>query len=357
VKGDLTRIVLAVLVLAMLVGGSLWILLPFLLSLVWATLIVVSTWPLMRSVEAMLFGRRALAATVMTGAFLLLFAVPIGYGVTAVVEHVPRLVARLKQVDVVALPAPPEWLARVPVVGRRITSEWQAAVDEGPQALSERVTPYARVIGAWLLAQLGGLGLLVVHLLLTLVLVAILYVNGESAAEGVRRFARRLAVEQGDRAVTIAGQSIRAVALGIIVTAVVQAALVGLGLAVTGVPYALALTTLAFMLCLAQLGPLLVLLPAIVWLYWQDANVAGTALLVWSLIVGSLDNILRPILIRRGADLPLILIMAGVIGGLLAFGVVGLFVGPVVLAVSYRLLDAWIAVTDGRRSPHRDQET
>ena len=101
---------------------------------------------------------------------------------------------------------------------------------------------------------------------------------------------------------TIAGQSIRAVALGIIVTAVVQAALVGLGLAVTGVPYALALTTLAFMLCLAQLGPLLVLLPAIVWLYWQDANVAGTALLVWSLIVGSLDNILRPILIRRGAE-------------------------------------------------------
>jgi predicted PurR-regulated permease PerM len=142
--------------------------------------------------------------------------------------------------------------------------------------------------------------------------------------------------------VRIAGQSIRAVALGIIVTAVVQAGLAGIGLGVAGVPYALALTALIFMLCLAQLGPLQVLLPVVIWLYWQDVNTTATLLLVWSLLVGSLDNFLRPILIRRGADLPFLLIMAGVIGGLLAFGVIGLFIGPVVLAVSYRLLEAWI---------------
>ena len=141
----------------------------------------------------------------------------------------------------------------------------------------------------------------------------------------------------------LAGQAIRAVALGIIVTALAQSALAGIGLAVAGVPYAAVLTALAFLLCIAQIGPGLVLIPAIAWLYWKDATVAATLLLIWSVGVILLDNFLRPILIRRGADLPLLLIMAGVIGGLFAFGVLGLFVGPVVLAVTYTLLNAWIA--------------
>ncbi len=102
------------------------------------------------------------------------------------------------------------------------------------------------------------------------------------------------------------------------------------------------LTALIFLFCIAQLGPALVLFPAVAWLYWKDASVAATLLLIWSIGVGVLDNLLRPLLIRRGADLPLLLIMAGVIGGLLAFGVLGLFVGPVVLAVTYTLLNAWV---------------
>jgi predicted PurR-regulated permease PerM len=133
------------------------------------------------------------------------------------------------------------------------------------------------------------------------------------------------------------------VALGVVVTALVQSLLGGIGLAVAGVPFATVLTAVMFMLALAQIGAVPVLLCGLAWLWWKDATGWFVALLVWTVIVGSMDNVLRPILIKKGADLPLLLIFAGVIGGLFAFGLLGLFVGPVILAVAYTLLDAWVA--------------
>lgn len=342
IKTDLTRIMLAVLVTACLIIGSFWIVRPFVPALIWATMIVVATWPLMKQVEARLLGKRALAVAVMTIAFMLLFAVPIGYGVAALVDYAPELAEHVKGVHSLAIPPPPEWLASLPLVGERLSGSWREVANQGPGALLQRIAPYLQTVGTWLLTEAGGLGMFLLQLILTLLLTAVLYASGESAAHGVRRFAWRLAGERGDRAVTIAGQSIRAVALGIIVTALVQSALGGIGLVVAGVPYATLFAAVMFVLCIAQLGPMLVLLPAVAWLWWKDATAAAVGLLVWTAVVGSLDNFLRPVLIRRGADLPLLLIMAGVIGGLIAFGLVGLFVGPVVLAVSYRLLEAWI---------------
>jgi predicted PurR-regulated permease PerM len=181
---------------------------------------------------------------------------------------------------------------------------------------------------------------------LTLVIAAILYTTGETAASGVRRFARRLAGDRGDDSVVLAGQAIRAVALGVVGTALVQSVAAGIGLAVVGIPYAAVLTAIILVLCIAQLGPLLVLAPVVAWLYWSGDAVRGTVLLIWTVPVGVLDNILRPMLIKRGADLPLLLIFAGVIGGLVSFGIIGLFLGPVILAVTYRLLGAWIADID-----------
>ncbi len=148
---------------------------------------------------------------------------------------------------------------------------------------------------------------------------ALLYWRGEQVAQGIRHFATRLAGVRGDAAVLLAAQAIRAVALGVVVTALVQAVLGGIGLAVSGVPYATLLTVLMILSCLVQLGPLPVLIPAIIWLYWTGDTTWGTVLLVWSGVVGTLDNVIRPMLIRMGADLPLILILSGVIGGLIAF--------------------------------------
>ncbi|MDO8418530.1 MAG: AI-2E family transporter, partial [Rubrivivax sp.] len=150
-------------------------------------------------------------------------------------------------------------------------------------------------------------------------------------------------------AVDLAGGAIRGVALGVGVTAAVQALLGGIGVAVAGVPVAGLLAAVMFMLCIAQVGPLPVLVPAVIWVLWSGDTGWGIALGVWSLVVATMDNVIRPALIRMGADLPLLLIFSGVIGGLFAVGLVGIFVGPVVLAVAYRLLEAW--VDDGDLPP------
>jgi predicted PurR-regulated permease PerM len=143
--------------------------------------------------------------------------------------------------------------------------------------------------------------------------------------------------------VRLAGNAVRGVALGVVVTALAQALLGGLGLWVAEVPGAGLWTAVMLLLAVAQVGPLPVLLGGVGWLFWSDQTGAAIGLLVWSVGVGLLDNVLRPWLIRKGADLPLLLIFAGVIGGLLAFGLIGIFVGPIVLAVTYTLLGSWMA--------------
>jgi predicted PurR-regulated permease PerM len=178
-----------------------------------------------------------------------------------------------------------------------------------------------------------------------------LYYGGEKGARAVRRFARRLAGERGDEAAVIAAKTIRGVALGIVLTALIQAFVAGVGPGITGVPAPGLLAAIVFILALAQLPVGVVMLPAIIWLYWKGDPVWGTVLVVWTVVVMSIDNVLRPLLIKKGLDLPLLLILTGVIGGLIAFGIIGLFIGPVVLAVTYRLLQAWVVAGDAPAEP------
>ena len=183
---------------------------------------------------------------------------------------------------------------------------------------------------------------MLVQFLLIVAVSAVLYSGGEEAADMVRMFGRRLAGDRGEASMVLAGQAIRSVALGVGVTAVVQTLLGGVGLVIAGVPYAAVLSALMLMLCIAQIGPSLVMFPAVAWMYWSGDHTWATGLFVWSLLVVSIDNVLRPMLIKRGADLPLLLIFVGVIGGLLSFGLIGIFVGPVALAVTYTLMQSWL---------------
>lgn len=338
---DLTRSALQLFFASVLMAGSFWILQPFLLPLIWAIMIVVATWPLMLRTQAQLGGKRALAVTVMIVALLLVLVVPISFAVVTIVENAAEIVAWSRS-QTFALPMPPAWVATLPLVGPKVAAEWRQIAAAGPEGLVVRMMPYVDKMVRWFVAQVGGLGVMVVHFLLTVIIAGILYAKGEAVAEGVRLFSWRLAGPRGENALQLAVQAIRGVALGVIVTAVVQALLAGIGLVIVGVPYAAVLTAVMVILGIAQLGPMPVLIPAVVWLYWKGHVGWGTVLLVWTIFVGVIDNVLRPILIKRGAKLPLLLIFAGVVGGLIAFGVIGLFVGPVVLAVSYTLLAAWI---------------
>lgn len=338
---DLPRIVIGVLFIALLGFGSLFVLKPFLPALVWATMIVVATWPLLRGMQRLAGGRRWVAVIVMVIALLVTLIAPLAAAFWTLASHAEYLVG-LKDVRL-AIPSPPAWVASIPLAGEAIAREWNAVAAAGPGALAARVTPYMAEIGRWAAAQLGGLGGILLLLGLTVILCAVLYSTGEIAARGVRAFFRRLDGDRGDQVVLLAGASIRAVALGIVVTALVQTALGALGLLVAGVPYVAVLAALMFICCIVQIGPTLVLLGGIGWLWYTGDHGWMIALAIWSAFVGTLDNFLRPLLIKRGADLPFLLILAGVLGGLLTLGIVGLFVGPVVLAITYNLLQAWVA--------------
>jgi predicted PurR-regulated permease PerM len=348
---DLPRTVLVVLFIGALMAASFWILKPFIGALLWSTMIVVATWPLMLALQKRLWGKRALAVTVMTIALLLVLIVPLTIAVLTIVDNAPQIAGWLKSVADFEMPHVPEWVAKIPLVGDRIMVFWDQIAAEGIASLLKRLQPYAGALTSWFVSEMGGVGMLLVQFLLVIFISAIMYAFGETAASAVKRFGRRLAGDRGIDTVTLGAQAIRGVALGVVVTALVQSVLGGIALAITGVPFAAVLTALMFMLCIAQLGPVLVLVPAIGWLYWSGANVAGTVLLVISLVVGTLDNFLRPFLIKKGADLPLLLILAGVIGGLVAFGLIGIFVGPLVLAVAYKLLGAWMAEESSGAAP------
>jgi predicted PurR-regulated permease PerM len=339
---DLTRTTLSVLFIGMLIAANYWILKSFLPSFVWAVMIVVATWPLMLRLQAWLGGKRGFAVSVMTLALLLLFIVPFTLAIVTLSDNADTIRGWVESLKAQGLPPPPGWVSGIPLAGPKLSESWQELASAGKEGLSARLVPYAGKLVTWFVDQAGSVGMMLIQFLLTVVIAAILYSGGEPAAAAVRRFTRRLAGQQGDDVTVLAARAIRGVALGVVGTALIQSLLGGIGLAVSGVPAAAVLTAIMFILCIAQLGPVLVLIPAVIWLYWSDQNLWGTVLLAFTIVAATLDNVLRPILIKKGADLPLLLIFAGVIGGLVAFGIIGLFIGPVVLAVTYTLLGAWV---------------
>ena len=359
---DLGRITFNVLLICALIAASFWILRPFIGPGIWATMVVVATWPAMLKVQAMLGGRRWAAVCVMSGLLLLLFVVPLTLIIVTVIENSEALLQFASRVTTFQIPGTaPTWLTSLPLVGDSIGAAWARLAALGTTGLLAQLTPYAASATRWLVGEAGNLGLLVVQFLITVALAAVMYADGETWGSAVRRFGHRLGGLRGEGAVVLAGNAIRGVAMGVAGTAIVQASLAGLGMAVAGVPYAALLTAVALVMCIAQIGPVLVLGGAVAYLFWQDSTAWAVGLLVWTVFVGTLDNVLRPLLIRRGADLPLLLIFVGVIGGLLAFGRVGLFVGPVVLAVAYTLIDAWTredrpAVTAALAEPRPDEQ-
>lgn len=344
---DIVGITLAVAFIAGLVGVSLWVISPFAGAIIWAAMIAVSTWNGMLWVQARLWNRRWLAVTVLTIVMLLVLFVPLTLAIVAVVRNADDFVGWVAGLQYFQLPALPQWIAELPFVGEKLAELWKQVDSSGFTDLARQARPYATAVFAWLAGRAGGVGWVLLQFVLTVIIAALMYAYGETAAAGLRRFGRRLAGERGEQMMVLAARSVRGVALGIVVTAFVQSVIGGLALALAGVPFALVLTSVMFFLCVAQLGPVLVLVPAIVWLWWQDHYGWAIFVLVCTVVVTLLDNVLRPVLIRRGADLPLLLIFAGVIGGLVTFGLIGIFVGPVVLAVTYTLLESW--VLDGER--------
>jgi len=340
---DQARVMLAALFFAALLGGAFLILRPFLSAMIWASALAIATWPLLLRLQHLLWGKRGLAVAIMTLGLVMLLVIPLWFAVDAIAGHagefrqwVQRLVA------MTALPPPPDWMSGLPLIGGPLTRFWQQAIVTDLGELLPKLRPYAGAAAEWAIGALGDFGLAIGQFLLAVLFAAVLYTRGEVAGMIVLRFSRRLAGDRGERAVRLAMQAIRSVALGVVVTAIVQAAIAALGLLLAGIPFVQILAAVTFILCIAQLGPGLVLIPAVIWMYATGDATGGTILVIFTIPAMTLDNILRPLLITRGANLSLLLVLLGVIGGLLAFGLIGIFIGPIVLAVAYELAMEWI---------------
>lgn len=341
-RGDAVRLFFLIVVLSILMAGSLYILRPFLPGLIWATTIVVASWPLLLIVQRRLGNRRWLAVAVMMAGLVVVIVLPLYQTIATLAEQANRITVAIRSLPTYALLPPPGWVHDIPLVGYRMSTEWQRLSDAGPGGLLARIEPHLTAGVRWVLANVAVLGQFLIHMLVTLIFSGILYARGEAAAAFVTRLAVRLAGPAGEGAISLAGQAVRAVALGVVLTAVVQATLGGVGLWMAGVPAAGILTAVMLLLCVAQIGPLLPMAVGVIWLYRLDANLAATLLLLWSLFIGTMDNVMRPLLISRGVRLPLLLILCGVVGGLLALGPVGLFIGPVILAITQVMLRSWV---------------
>ncbi|WP_442582790.1 AI-2E family transporter YdiK [Mesorhizobium sp. ASY16-5R] len=348
-KQDIGRATLLVLFIGGLLLASFWILQPFLPAILWATTLVLATWPLMLWVQRHTANRRAVAVLVMTVAILLVLIIPLWLAVGTVLANIDVISDLVSGVLSLRVPPAPDWVKQIPLLGNAVAEAWERIRQSGVTDLASRLMPYAGALTQWLAAAAGSVGGMFIQFLLTTVIAAVMYAGGERAAAQLVRFGQRLAGARGEKAVHLAGQAIRSVALGVVVTALAQSVIGGIGLAVVGVSFAGLLTALMFVLCLIQVGPALVLVPTVVWLYYSGDVGSGTVLLVFTIVATTIDQFIRPILIRRGADLPLLLILAGVVGGLIAFGILGIFIGPTVLAVAYTLLNAWIAEGDETR--------
>lgn len=333
-------------IVALLVIACFQIMAPFISSLLWGIILTVSTWPLFVRLRRALGGRAKLAATLLAGATAAIFVLPLVLLAVSLADSVSAVGELLQQLVSAKLPEPPTWLAGLPLVGEPLDSRWRQGMTNMP-ALLEQVRPYIKQVTTWAVEHTATFGLAMLQFLLAVVIAGFLYATGETQVEWLRRFARRTGGERSVALATVAERTIRSVALGVIGTALLQGLLAWLGLAVADVPGSLLLAFITFLLAVMQLPTLLVWLPIALWFGYQGQTGWMIFIVVWGLVVvGSVDNFVRPYLISQGAQLPLLLIFAGVLGGLLAWGFIGIFLGATLLAVSFTLLRDWLVQDD-----------
>lgn len=336
------RNILFILMVALL-GASLMVLLPFVSALFWAGLLAFATWPLMTGLTKLLGGRTTLAAAVLSSAWILLVAVPVlalGFNLA---DHVSGVVTLVKDLWVEGLPPVPTWLQGVPLVGNYLVDGWQR-IDQESVALSASIKPHLGQIGNWVAIKSAKVGGGLLELGLSLVLVFFFYRDGPALAQFVKSLLTRLIDDRADHYLELIAGTVQRVVNGVIGTAVAQGLLALIGFWIAGVPGAVALGILTFFLSFLPAAPPLVWLPVVGWLVFKESYGYAAFMAIWGIfIISGVDNVLKPYLISRGGTLPLVIVLIGVFGGMLCWGLVGIFIGPTLLAVTYSLLKDWTA--------------
>jgi predicted PurR-regulated permease PerM len=327
-------------ILALVLGGCLLVLLPFVSALLWAAILSFSSWPLYCRLVQLLRGRRTFAAFIITFAMFCIILLPfVVVGVT-LKDNVKDVTTAVQRWLDEGPPAPPDWLAKLPAIGPKAAEYWRD-IAEDTSPLIEAGKKLIEPVTGWLLVVGLSLGHGLIELAMSILIAFFLLKDGNSVATRLSNATGWIAGEQGRRLLQVAGDTVRGVVYGILGTAFVQAIMAGVGFLIAGVPGAAFLGLLTFFLSVVPVGPPLIWLPAALWLFHQGSTGWGIFMLIWGVAVSSVDNIVKPWLISQGSDMPFLLIFFGVLGGALTFGFIGVFIGPTLLAVGYRLVKEW----------------
>ncbi len=327
-------------VLVILLAGCVLVMRPFLSAGLWAVVLTFSTWPLYRRLLGWLGGRRTLAAALMTLGMVLVILLPFLIIGLTMADNVKELSTATKSWFDEGPPGAPEWLKRLPLVGQTAAAQWTELAGDGAKLL-EKAREVIEPVSSQLLKGGLALGRGLLELALSIFIAFFLFRDGAAAAEHLTSAVRRIGAERGQHLLEVAGNTVRGVVYGILGTAIVQSAMAGVGFLIAGVPGALLLGFLTFFLSVIPMGPPLIWIPATIWLFNHGSVGWGIFMAIWGMGVSSIDNFVRPWLISQGSSMPFILIFFGVIGGALAFGFIGVFLGPTLLAVGFRLLQEW----------------
>jgi len=329
------------LLFAGLIIGVLAVLRPFTTGILFGTILAIAAWPL-REFLLRRGLKRGLDATLLLLLALAVVVLPLMAVAPGLAERLTQGAGRLQDYFASA-PQVPSWLAGLPIVGERLARIWDQAMHAqgGIRAVLE---PYSDALRQVFVEAASALAQSVVQIILSLVVATFLWVSGDALAATLRDILRRLGGETAAAALDVAGGAVRSVAYGVVGTAAIQAIIMGIGLAVAGVPGAVLLGFLTLLLALSQIGaPLIIVVwgGAAYWLFGQDQQGWGVFMIFWGLIVTVIDNFIKPLLIGVGVAMPMSLTILGVFGGFVAFGFLGLFIGPTLIAIAFTLLEAW----------------
>lgn len=335
-----TKTVIRLSLVALLALWCLRIVSPFVNPIIGGIVIAIAVQTPYAKITAALGGRPRIAATVLTLIALLILIIPTLVLGASLVETASKLTEGLDARDL-AVPPPPAGVADFPMVGDKLYETWFAASQNLETALV-KLAPHLKSAGLWLVSTVGHLGRSILMLVLAILIAGALLPFGKRSATFARRAASSLAGRRGPELAALAASSIHSVTRGVLGVSIIQSLLVGLGMLVVGVPAAGLWTLLILIFAVMQLPAMIVILPVILYVFSTSPTVPSILFAIWGVLVGLSDNVLKPLFMGRNSSVPMLVLFMGSLGGFIASGILGLFVGAVVLSLGYTIFMAWL---------------
>ena len=315
---------------------------PFIQIFVWGIIIAIAVFPAYRWLNSVLRGRKKLAAALVTLLLLVIIVVPCVMFALSLVETAQKLSADFVGGSL-RIPSPPESIKSWPVIGQTLHGFWHLSSENLTAALGQ-IAPYLKSLGLWLLNTAAGAGFGIVSFVISILIAGILLANGARGAQVAKAIAVRLAGERGADLVELSRATVRSVARGILGVALIQAILAGLGCLVVGVPGAGLWALVVLILAVVQLPTFIILAPIVIYVFYTTGTVPAVLFAIWNLLVGGCDSFLKPLLMGRGVDVPMLVVFIGAIGGFILNGIIGLFLGAIILSLGFKLFELWLNV-------------